>query len=218
MEEKMKKIILFTLLIVLGFGYICAETEDEPKTILGPHIRHGFVFAPEFKWTRIDGEDEVLVGGKIAWVVNRQFVLGFAGYTQADWRHWQNNDCWWNEYDEEWHNDHDMKPALAYGGLVLGFNALPKLPFDLYTGVLIGGGYTQNSIQWNQNNHHNHFGRGDFFWVVEPEIQFMLKFSRFMRIGLGMSYRLVTGLEADWISNKKMSGAAAVFSFNLGRF
>ncbi len=212
MKKKWLFIIGLASLSILAY----ARDEGGHKLLLGPHVSNGFFFAPEFKWTRWQGQDDMMAGGKLAWVVDHRFILGLGGYAALDWEDW---DSYCDDGYGPWHHDdwdsHGDAPRLAYGGLVLGYNAMPKKAVDIYGGVLIGGGYIHaNEEEWAGSA--ADWERNEFFWTFEPEVMLLLKFTRYLQVGIGCSYRFVTGVKSQWTSSSRLQGAGGLISIRLG--
>ncbi|MBN2345795.1 MAG: hypothetical protein JXO51_05335 [Candidatus Aminicenantes bacterium] len=157
----------------------------------------------------------MLVGGTLAWVADHRLILGFGGYAAMDWEGCVSSGgfgC------NGWHDRHrgpGEEPRLAYGGLVLGFNAMPRRAVDFYGGILVGGGCVRASEEeWAGAA--ADWRREEYFWTLEPQAMLLLKFSRFLQVGIGGSYRFVSGVESRWTSRARLQGAAGLLSIRLG--
>jgi hypothetical protein len=213
MKKKWFCVLGFVLFSILLQG----ADEGRKRLLLGSHVSHGFFLAPECKWTRFQNQDDMLIGSRLAWVVDHRFILGLGGYAALNWGDWDFSGFDRN-HDSDHHNCQDWHgdmPRMAYGGLILGFNAMPNKPMDIYGGVLIGGGYIHaNKEEWA--NSADDWERNEFFWAFEPEVQLLLKFTRFLQVGVGGSYRFVSGVKSQWTSNSKLQGAGGLLSIRLG--
>jgi hypothetical protein len=56
-------------------------------------------------------------------------------------------------------------------------------------------------------------GETDFLWVVEPGLTAEWRAVRWLRLNAGISYRLVTNVEMEGLSNGDLSGVAASLTF-----
>lgn len=68
-------------------------------------------------------------------------------------------------------------------------------------------------------------GEGDFYYtpdnifVFNPALELEMNFTRFFRLGIGVHYRLVTGVNPDEpITNLDLSGPGALLTFKFGWF
>jgi hypothetical protein len=169
---------------------------DDPETLLGYETSHGGYGAIETKWTLINDNWEIMVGGKGGWIINHQLVIGVAGYGVAT-----------NLYDEQDHilydYYHDYRPyEMGYGGLLIEYIFEPKKVSHITLSALIGGGsVVRNDAYWydplDPNYYpYRYYNETDEFLVFEPGINFMLNISKHVRAGLGLSYRLTEDVDS----------------------
>ena len=79
--------------------------------------------------------------------------------------------------------------------------------FSFYT--LIGGG----GANYNEEDQN-----GDTFFVIEPGVNALFNVTDFFRIGGGVSYRLISGVNLDGVSDTDLSGASVALTFKFGSF
>ena len=64
-----------------------AASAQEAQTLLGSEIRNGGFGGPVVKFTTVDSDFGVLVGGRGGWIINDSFVIGAGGYGLANQDH-----------------------------------------------------------------------------------------------------------------------------------
>ncbi len=201
----MKKSMLWMLVFLMALVGFAKE-----QTIFQGRSSHGFYAAAVTKYTSIDDEFGVMVGGRLGWIINHTFSLGIAGYG------WANGDDWDSWCGDDYYND-DL--LMGYGGLYLEGIIGSNNVIHMTAGVLIGAGGVGDDMYWDDWEHHGHNnGDGDVFFVVEPEINLELNVTRWFRMGAGVSYRFISGVEHPTLSNDDLSGVAGVLSFKFGKF
>ncbi len=195
----MKKILIIFLLL-----FICGAVAAQEETLLGPGaITHGGYGGPLLKFTEINGETGILVGGRGGWIINETFVLGGGGYGLV-------NKIEGNMYVG------GEKPNIefGYGGVIFEYinNSRKLIHFSVST--LVGGG--GHSLR--DDNFFNDDDDSDVFFVAEPEVTVMLNVTRFFRIGLNAGYRFISGADDYNMENSDLSGFAGGITFKFGSF
>ena len=190
---------------------MAASAHGQEQTIIsGDAVRSGFG-GPVIKFTRIHEQNALLVGGRGGWIFNHTLMLGGGGYGVI------------SEIDapegalgpEEGPLDIEFLYAGFEIEYVRNFNSL--LHYSFYT--LIGAG-TANFVKdvgsvWDSNEQS---GETDFLFVLEPAISGELSITPWFRLNLGASYRLVSGVDLDRLSESDFSGPAAALTLKFGRF
>jgi hypothetical protein len=196
----MKKIVL-VLLIVLT----CKISAQE-KTLLSSEIVHGGYGGPEVKFTQIDQNFAVLVGGKGGWIINHTFVLGAGGYGLV------------NNIDAKRTLATGERPllALGYGGLFLEYIQDWDQLLHYSFSAIIGGGIISYRHRDN-NDMDDDFARKNFF-IVEPAANGEVNITSFFRINLGVSYRLLSSVDFDGFNDQNLGGLSANLTFKFGKF
>jgi hypothetical protein len=152
-------------------------------------IQSGFLVAPEFKVTRFDHKTSELVGGYAGWLYDRTFFIGGGGYWLAN-----------NARDRQ----------LAYGGVVVGWQALPEERVGFNVKALIGGGRatlsdTIGDLFDDHFRDDDPFGRHPLisslantvvrfredFFVAEPEADIRVNLTKDIKLTGGVGYRLI---------------------------
>ena len=204
------KTLAFTLSVFLvasgSTGLALAETEQDTETLISGELDNGFLLAPDFKFTEIDGSFANLAGAYGGWLINKKLLLGGGGYTLT------------NGAD-------DFK--MTYGGFVLEYFFQPNRLVNFSVKGLVGGGKATLRGPFKNRPYPvplqieetltrfglgNQRGRGpgmpfifppfpirsleeieESFFIAEPEANVVLNVTEMIRIGFGGGYRLIGG-------------------------
>jgi len=196
---------------------------DEMSTLISGNVTHGGYGGPVLKFTEMNGSFGTLVGGHGGWIIDHKFVLGGGGYGLA------------NDISVDLGPDTDKYLNFGYGGLELGYIACSNRLVHLDFNALIAGGGVgyRNSVfddDWDDcdcydwdcdycddwDDDCNEFEKPVF--VVEPTVNLMLNVSKHVRVGVGASYRYVTGLKNLVIDNNDLSGGSISLNVKFGAF
>lgn len=183
-----------------------AGVAQETQTLLGGDIRHGGFAGPVVKFTEIDGEFGVLVGGRGGWIINDSFVIGAGGYGLA-------NEDQFDDYVDV--RGDAQRLVMGYGGLELEYISRPNEVAHVSLAVLIGAGGTL----WDPiRSPHDVDEDVDAFFITEPALNVLLNVTKHFRIGFGGSYRFVDDVELPGLRADDISGPAGVLTFKFGGF
>jgi hypothetical protein len=140
-------------------------------------------------YSRVAGEDGVLVGVEGALLVNHRLAIGGAGYI------WTGGDNRSVEVDGTL-----LQRDVAYGGLILRYSILTGSPLYASVGGLVGGGAV---VLGGHDRYDDDFDGNDLphatdgFFVFEPQVSVHVNLVRWMRVGLQGGYRITSGL-GEW--------------------
>ncbi len=188
----MNSLIKFLIIFLLVSRSVTAQEE----TLLGTgEISNGGFGGPVIKYTQINGESGLLVGGRGGWIINHTFVLGGGGYGLVT----------------------DLKTAsppstlilplyytdiyinFGYGGIELEYiiQSDQLLHFSVYT--LIGAGSVSFKAEETYDLYQVDLREYDYptntFFVFEPAVNAELNIVSFMRLCAGFSYRFISGVD-----------------------
>ena len=202
----MKKIFFF-----LTF-FFCTAAVAQEQTLLGEtEIEHGGYGGPVVRFTSVNDNFAVLVGGRGGWIINHTFSIGLAGYGLANDIRAYTVGPYGEEYVE-----------LGYGGLDLEFiaNSDDLIHFSIH--ALLGGGSAGFRYSWDQNDWDNQnremHREHDAFFVIEPGANIDLNITEWFRMSAGASIRYVTGLNSRATSESDINGLSAGLTFRFGKF
>lgn len=210
----MKKTTLFAALLVLA-GATAPSFAQSTETEGLERIQNGFVVAPDFKFSEMDGESANLLGGYAGWLTDRKLFLGGGAY---------------------WLTNGPAGSDLAYGGALVEWFAQRSDRFNLSFRGLVGLGTGSVAIdvdEFPEPGFPEHGGRGarggrrfshrfptsvrvdEGFFVAEPQANASYTFTSWMRLGVGAGYRFIgaaSGLES------RFRGPTASISLQFGKF
>jgi opacity protein-like surface antigen len=161
----------------------------------------GFV-ATTVKYIDFKDETGVLVGGRIALIVNHSWGLGAGGYGTIV-----------EPSPEDIEGLEELE--MAYGGIVLEYIAWPRAIYHLSIPVLIGGGQVQFEGGYVDPDSGED---SDTFFVIEPHLNLEVNITRNLRLDAGFSYRHVNGTDLADMTDEDLSGVNGVVSLKVGRF
>ncbi len=189
-----------------------AEKKDNPpKTLLdsknASFSGYGGVYT---KYAKIGDANSCLVGGRGGLIINDTVVLGLAGMGltyPTDREKISGSD----------YNGLFNKIGFGYGGFLMEYYLNPKDLIVFSAGTLIGAGglsFYKHSDDDNSGKDNN----SDTFFVLEPEVNVFVNVTRFCRIGIGASYRYISGINTGEFDDKDFRGPSASIMAQFGWF
>jgi hypothetical protein len=192
---------VWLLAVALFLGPVALAGQE---TLMEGDLRHGGFGGPAVKLTQLDGRFGAFVGGRGGWIINSSFVIGGGGYGLANLKNF--------EHLTNTSGD-PGRFSMGYGGLELTYVLRPDEAVHFSIGALIGAG----GVVWNPRGPSG-TQEDDAFFIAEPELDVVLNVTRFMRVGLGGSYRFVSGVDLLEIEAGDVSGLAGVVTLKFGSF
>ena len=149
----------------------------------------------------MNGEDAIIIGGHGGIIFNSYFYFGLGAYGQVT------NNQFAGSFPEEELNMH-----IGYTGMMMGFNVMPKKVVHFSVPIFVGVG----NLELEKDDI---FEENSAFLLFEPGLQVEVNVLQFMKIGLGVGYRLVhgTNLRND-ISDDDLTYWSGNFSLIFGKF
>ncbi|MBC8342801.1 MAG: hypothetical protein ISR55_05310 [Bacteroidetes bacterium] len=186
---------------------------DEIKTLFGGEIAGGFYGSYDMKVTSFTKNAGLMTGGKGGWIINHQLVVGGGGFGLSTH----------SSFDISSHETRDSFAHFqcGYGGLLIEYIIWPEKPVHASFPLLVGAGGVR--IHESENGYFLDYTIGRLlerssFFVVEPGIDLELNLLKWIRFGVGMSYRYVYGSNLLSLTDGEMSGLSMNFSFKFGYF
>ncbi|UCD37860.1 MAG: hypothetical protein JSW54_13735 [Fidelibacterota bacterium] len=177
----------------------------QEQTLFTGRIDHGGFGGPILQLTQIDDQTGVLIGGHGGWIINHVVYVGGGGVGLA------------NEIEVSSAADSLPYLNLGYGGLELGvILASNKLVHFTVSSLIGGGGVNYRGTSWDGDYQAGTID--DAFFVLEPALHLELNVTKNMRVALGGSYRYVSGIDLEGLSDSMISGPSASLTFKFGRF
>ena len=205
----MKQLALYCIIYFTTFSVIAEETE----TFLQEKLKVKGFGSPIVKLTQVHNEFDLMIGARGAVLLNRAFAIGIGGYSLASSIH-----------VSETKSNFEME----YAGLILEFVFPSDKLIHLSANTLLGWGSLNNAANRNWMSYDPYYDDrydyanynlvDDSFLVIEPELNLELNMTTFFRLGLGISYRYISGVGLIPLINSDLKGLAAVFTFKVGKF
>lgn len=192
---------LITVSIIPIFCVVAISAMAQERTLISGNIKSGGFGGPVLKVTEFRDEVGLMVGGRGGWIINHVLVIGGGGYGLTT-----NIDA----------PVSGLYLDVNYGGGILEYIVLPDKAIHASVSVLIGAGginYTEGERSGPVHPYDE-----DGFFVAEPCVELMLNVATFFRIGVGVSYRYVNGIDLEGLSDSDISGLSATVTFKFGKF
>ena len=200
-------------LVVVGIVLLSTAAMSQEQILFSGKVESGGYGGIVGQVCQINNSTVLMIGGQGGWIIDHSFILGGGAYglttnVKADVQRSDGSDLYLN---------------VGYGGLLLEyvFESDKLLHFSMHT--LIGGGginYTTHKMgdEYSQYEDYSEPIDQDAFFVAEPGITLTLNVTRFFRLGLGGTYRYVSGISTVGLTNDDLSGFGANLYFNFGKF
>lgn len=171
-----------------------APKSTEMKTLFSDNngnVKHGGYLGVTIAYSEIEKQPALQIGGRMAWVINHQFALGFAGTG------------FFNNIDKSGtYGPADYNLVGGYGGLFFQPILFAKSPVHVSFPILLGvGGIAVNHYEeWNRYHWDEDYNTSDYYYdsdvflVFEPGIDIEFNMLDFMRMSVGASYRLTNNV------------------------
>jgi len=181
------------------------------QTLTGPGHATGFYFGFHSEYSQVAGYDAFGAGGTFAIIANHGIAIGFSGkgfFTEP--------------YKVSPSSNTSYSYAGGYGGILIEPIILPKYPVHVSFPILLGAGGIARSILTNYYYPYDYtqvyVENAEAFLIAEPGVEIECNVTRWMRLGIGGSYRFTTGLENTSFESNSMDGFTAGFSMKFGKF
>ena len=212
--------IIFTLLTTVLFAQDekANASNDDMNTLFGKGNKTtiGWFVGPAGGYTRFCSSDVALAGIQAGMVINHHFTIGLTGFGVAN-----------SEYltYKQFVDNTDVRLEGGYGGLLLEYTMFPKSAIHVSFPVMIGGGQmsyistnetkTWDGKEWDSDNRKID---EDSFFVIEPGVRAEMNILKFMRFGVGVSYRYTPDLDMINTSKAFINNFTAGASLKFGKF
>lgn len=185
-----------------------APTEDSgPPTLFGSVGHVGGYGGVSVMYSRIAGDDGVLVGGEGAVLIDHRLALGGGGYGWAR--------------DARGPADVDGVPRdleVGYGGFMIRYSLITGGLVYGSIGALVGGGAVAlHRDSGNDAMDERRHDVTDDFFVFEPQVSVQVNLLRWMRVGLQGGYRITSGISQFGYSEADINGLTLGGTLQFGR-
>lgn len=187
------------------------SSDNEMQTIFGKQRSNGGYGAFWMGYSMIDDRHALQFGGRGSWIIQHTFAIGFGGTGFI------------NEYHYDASLDKQVFLTGGYGGMYLEPILFPKSPVHLAFPTLIGVGgisfVSYDDVNWDSNFVEYY----DAFLIIEPGAEVELNLTRFMRLGIGATYRLpydfnIGQAGSGMVSSESIRGLTYNVTFKFGSF
>jgi len=211
----MKTFITTLLIIFIGCNLFAQNTikigsdDQEIKTIFKKEKKDGFYGSISAGYSPIDNKDGMTFSARGCWIMDHFFSFGIGGTGFV------------NELDQiglkglNFSSNDDLKLSGGYGGIIIEPILAPLQPVHLSFPILIGGGAAGSF--YNYENFSSYYVN-DFFWVVEPEVEFEANFTKWLRIAIYAGYRYTSALNITGISKNALRCYTTGVTLKMGIF
>lgn len=195
----MRKIIALVF-ILSAFSMYAQNEEEETLFGSGDDVKFGLYAGPEFKLTSFNGELGFMTGGKAGLILDRVFSIGGGGYNIVTNHKVYDSD----EVDAPW-----VDLDFSYGGIIFEYINDPNKLYHFTGSLLLGAGYASYSgdvygfpedVDW--------YRKGATYFVAEPQINVDVNLIKYLRLGVGASYRFAVGGDLEKTSATDLSGVS----------
>lgn len=219
----MKRLIIAAITILFATTVFAQDNQatsgnDDMKTLFGGKEKTtiGWFVGPAGGYTRFDDNDVALAGIHAGMVINHNFSFGLMGYGVAN----SNYLTFSNIVDST-----DVRLEGGYGGFLFEYTLFPKSVVHVTFPLMIGGGTmsyisTTEYPEWDEDEWDYGCEKIDHdpFFFVEPGVKAEINILKFMRFGIGASYRYTPDLDMLNTSSSFINNFTASASLKFGKF
>ena len=204
-------VVLATLAAPAFAGAQSAPLSATEGGLVLEKMESGFVLAPDFRFTEVDGEFGSLAGIQVGGLIDDRLFIGGGGY---------------------WLTNGSAGRKMAYGGLLIDWALARSRRVGLSFGALVGVGSSTLGVEvtgFPRGRSFDHRRHGadpgepqtflvaarEGYFIAEPRANASLLLTRWLRLGAGVSYRLIAG--ADEFQSR-LRGVSGTVSIQIGTF
>jgi hypothetical protein len=205
--------ILIISILIVSSKLILAQNnpdESEMQTLFGNKKYHFTGMGGlQVGYSKFNGKDAILVGGRGGVVINHNLALGIAGWGFASIPVYNNiGETGQLGYLEG-----------GYGGLLVEPIFMSKRIVHLSMPIIIGAGDLMYLRKVNRNmSDLSNMIDSDPFFIVEPGIELEVNLLRFMRVAAGASYHWSPNLNLISTPSNPFNGLTASIALKFGKF
>ncbi|MCE5249823.1 hypothetical protein LLG96_06335 [bacterium] len=200
----MKRLIILVLLV---FG--AADSYGDEETLFknsGDFELNGFWGGPGVSVTSINGNAELLVGGRGGIIINNSFNVGGGGWGLV-------TEPKAPSKARSAYPGRDLKLDFDYGGFIFEYDFRPKQLTHCSVYSLIGSGNVSYCDKDDDS-----FKVSDSFFVFEPGIEGTVNVTKWFRLSAGASYRVIAGMDIIGLDASDIGGFSGKLTFRFGQF
>ena len=195
----MKKLNVIIVAVLLALTTMAQE-----NTLFKGETHHGGYGAFFTKMGSVNGNLGVFMGGQASWIINHKFAIGGKGYAII-------NQVNVPELD-------NIKLEFGcWGGLLEYVIASEKL-IHVNVNTMIGAGGVRYAVKNYQHEHSEIDYSEDAVFVIEPGLDIELNVHKNFRMGFGIYYRFVNGVNYADLTNADLNGFSGQITLKFGAF
>jgi len=198
----MKKIFVFIAIVALGLH---SYSQDEIQTIFDGDVSISGFGGPFMSFTSLNGDFAHMMGGGGGVLISQSLFFGGFGMGNTT-QHFMD---YTNPHTSEVFNDLDID--FGYGGFYFGYIFFPTRA--IHPAVFLQTGWGDISLNEDGSSLFN-----DNVFVLNPSLQLEINFTRFFRMGVGVNYQYVNGVNLNGLSNNDFTSPGGFLSFKFGWF
>jgi hypothetical protein len=204
----LKAMLLILLLTVFALPAF-SEDEDSPQdeTVFPGDFRHGYFGGLTAKLSSVNREFGTIAGLRGGWIPKRSYSLGIGAYYLVTGIEVENVvpdstlDLMFGYAGPEFEYVNRSHKLIHYTiGFVAGPGVIDYVDYDCET--------CEDKEELDM----------DLFFVFEPTVNIMVNMHPLLRMGFGVGYRYVYGVELKGVADKDLRSPSAVVTFKFGRF
>lgn len=181
------------------------------RTITGPGRKVGFLIGFTTDYSQLGENNTFGVGANIAIIANHSLAIGLVGKGFF-------SDAFPSTLSPTTKNNF----SGGYGGILIEPILFPKSPIHLAFPVILGAGGITKNILYNYDYPYEYtqieVDDAAAFLIAEPGVELEVNVARWLRFGVGCSYRFTTELESTSIETQIMDGFTGGISIKMGLF
>jgi len=196
----MKKLMTIALTLMLSLSISESMAQEEMKYLFGGGDKKVSVSgfgAVINEFSAVDGDFAFLMGGGGAVLINQRYFFG--GYGMGLTTGLQKN---YHRYDYNLERNvysPDLHTRFGHGGFWLGYIHNPYKAIHWGANMKIGwGAVTLSDLRYSSSDYQWNSYASDNVFVVTPHVDMGVNLLKWMRINVGVGYRLVTGVDKTY--------------------
>ena len=195
--------------VIILFAF-AADVAAQEQTLIKSDFEKGGFGGPVVKFTSINNQSAIMLGGRGGWIINHSLVLGGGIYGVV------------NDVDAPegiLPLEGPLDSEFGYLGFEVEYIVHPKSLLHLNIYSLIGGGAT-NFVKdvGSVTKSNEQVGESHFMFVLEPAVNAELNVTTWFHLNVGVSYRVTSGVNQEGLNDGDFSNMAASLTFKFGRF
>jgi hypothetical protein len=203
-EDNMYHFIYLMILLMI------ADVIAQEQTLLKDENENGGFGGPVLKFTNINKQNAIMIGGRGGWILGHSLVLGGGGYAVI------------NEIDAPLNAlplEGPLDIEFGYIGFEIEYIFDPLSLYHIGFYTLLGGGAT-NFVKdvGPVSSSNEQAGETAFMFVMEPAVNAELNMTEWFRLCVGISYRMTIGADQEMLDNGDFSGVNGTLTFKFGKF